>query len=123
MIARRAAAGTLAPAVAAAEGPAGAPRPGALPLAGARRWLAGAFTLCSAARLVAYLPTLWAIHASADSSQHSLWTWGIWLLSNLTMAAWLCERAGGRPDRAALASAGNALMCLAAVALIAWHRW
>lgn len=89
----------------------------------ARRLLDWAFTVCNGARLFAYLPTLWAIHSSAGSSQHSLWTWGIWLVSNLTMAAWLFERSGSRTDRAVAVSAANALMCLAGVLLIAWHRW
>ena len=35
--------------------------------------------------MAAYLPTIWAIHRSADSSQHSLWTWCTWLGANLTM--------------------------------------
>jgi hypothetical protein len=95
--------------------PAWAPR-------GAYLWLlTWAFTLFSSLRMVAYLPTLWAIHSTGDSSQHSLWTWGSWLGANLTMAAWLYER-DGRIDRAVLVSIGNAAMCLAAVVLIAGHR-
>ena len=87
-----------------------------------RRLLEAAFMLTNGARLLAYLPTLWAIHASGSSTQHSLWTWGIWLTSNATMAWWLYDRQDGRPDRATLVSASNSLMCLAAVLLIVWHR-
>lgn len=87
-----------------------------------RRLLEAAFVLTNGARLLAYLPTLWAIHASGSSSQHSLWTWGIWLASNATMAWWLYDRQGGRTHRAALVSVGNSLMCLAAVCLIVWNR-
>lgn len=87
-----------------------------------RRLLDAAFVVTNGARVLAYLPTLWAIQASGSSSQHSLWTWGVWLASNLTMAWWLADREGGRPNRAALVSASNALMCLAAVLLILWHR-
>jgi hypothetical protein len=87
-----------------------------------RQVLAWAFALSNGARLFAYLPTLWAIHASAASSQHSLWTWGIWLVSNVTMTMWLGVGASGRPSHAAAVSAGNAVMCAVAVALILWHR-
>lgn len=84
--------------------------------------LSWAFALFNTLRLFAYLPTLAAIHASGDSSQHSLWTWGTWLGANLTMAAWLYEQSGRRANRAAAVNLGNALMCAAAVALIAWYR-
>jgi hypothetical protein len=73
-------------------------------------------------RAASYLPTIWAIHVSGDSSQHSLWTWGTWLGANLTMAAWLYEQNGQRLGRAALVSLGNAAMCTATVAVIAAHR-
>jgi hypothetical protein len=60
---------------------------------GARRTyrllLTWAFTLFSSLPAVSYLPTLWAIRSSGNSSQHSLWTWGIWLGANMTMASWL----------------------------------
>jgi hypothetical protein len=82
-----------------------------------------AFALFGTLRIVSYLPTLWAIHASADSSQHSLWTWGIWLGSHLTMAAWMYEQSAHRVDRAVALSLCNAAMCTAACALIAWYRW
>lgn len=85
--------------------------------------LTWAFTLFSSARLVSYLPTLWAICASGESSQHSLWTWGIWLGSNLTMALWLHEQNGRRVNRAVAVNAFNAFMCGAIAASIAWLRW
>lgn len=84
--------------------------------------LGWAFALFGSVRLLAYLPTLWAIASSGDSSQHSLWTWCTWFGSNLTMALWLAERNGGRFCRAAAVSLGNATMCGVAVALIAWFR-
>ncbi len=73
--------------------------------------LGWSFACCSALRLLAYLPTVWAIHASGDSSQHSLWTWLVFLCSNLTMAAWLYEQAGQRLSRAVAVNLCNAGMC------------
>ncbi len=84
--------------------------------------LTWAFTLFSLVRLVAYVPTLWVIWASGDSSQHSLWTWGTWFGANVTMAAWLYEQNGQRADRAVLVNLSNATMCLAVTVLIAAHR-
>ena len=84
--------------------------------------LTWAFTLFSSVRVIAYLPTLWAIHQSGDTSQHSLLTWLAWLGSNVTMAAWLHENNGQACNRAVGVSLANAVMCLAAVSLIAWHR-
>jgi hypothetical protein len=82
-------------------------------------WL---FTAFNSVRVLAYLPTLWAIHVSGDSSQHSLWTWLTWLGANVTMAAWLYETNGRRFSRAALVNACNAAMCLLTVAFISAHR-
>jgi hypothetical protein len=84
--------------------------------------LSWAFALVNTLRMVAYLPTLAAIQASGDSSQHSLWTWGTRLGANLTMAAWLYEQAGRRANRGAAVNLGNALMCATAVGLIAHYR-
>jgi hypothetical protein len=62
--------------------------------------LTWAFTLFSSLRVFSYLPSLWAIIATADSSQHSLRTWGTWLGANLTMAAWLFDsRASASAER------------------------
>lgn len=80
------------------------------------------FTLFNSVRLLAYLPTLWAIHTTADSSQHSLWTWCTWLGANLTMAAWLYEQNGQRLGRAVVVNIGNSTMCAATVVLILVHR-
>lgn len=92
----------------------------------ARGWylelLALAFALFNSARLLSYLPTLWAIQASGDSSQHSLWTWGCWFGANLTMAAWLYEHNGRHGDRVVALNAGNALMCAATIVLIVFYR-
>jgi hypothetical protein len=85
--------------------------------------IAWAFSFFASLRVIAYLPTLHAIQSSGDSSQHSIWTWLVFLGSNLTMAALLYEQDGQRLGRAAFVSLCNALMCAAIVALIGWHRW
>ena len=88
------------------------------------RLLTWAFTLFNTLRLVAYLPTMWAICASGDSSQHSLWTWCTWLGANATMAAWLYEQNGQCHSRAVVINIGNAAMCAVTVALIvAFRGW
>ncbi len=98
--------------------------PGPTPLW--RRLLEMSFLLSNGARVFAYLPTLWAMAASSDATQHSLWTWGTWMAANGTMALWLLDRnrssGGRRLDRAVLVSAVNGAMCLAAVLLILWLR-
>lgn len=82
-------------------------------------WL---FTLFSSVRVLTYLPAIAAIVASGDSGQHSLWTWGTWLGSNLTMAVWLWEQNGRHANRAVWANLCNASMCALTVAVIAAHR-
>lgn len=84
--------------------------------------LTWAFTLFNTVRVFAYLPTLWAIHASGDSSQHSLWTWLIWWGANATMAAWLYEQARQRITRACVVNIANAAMCTATLLLIIAYR-
>ena len=84
--------------------------------------LSWAFTLFNSVRVAAYLPTVWAIFTSGDSSQHSLWTWCTWFGANLTMALWLRERNGGHFDRAAAVNLGNATMCGITLVLIVWFR-
>lgn len=99
--------------------------PPAAPTRGRRTYLmvlTWAFTLFSSVRVLAYLPTLWAIQHSGDSSQHSLWTWFTWLGANATMAAWLYETNGCRISRAVTVNACNAAMCLLTVVLIVGHR-
>jgi hypothetical protein len=86
------------------------------------RTLTLAFALFSSVRVVAYLPTIWAIHQTGDSSQHSIWTWLTWAGANVTMAAWLYEENGQRPSRAIVVSLCNAAMCAVTTALIALHR-
>lgn len=85
--------------------------------------LTWAFALFNAMRVIAYLPTLWAIQSSGDASQHSLFTWLTWLGANLTMAAWLYEQGGRRVSRAVLVNVCNAAMCAAICAVIAALRW
>lgn len=80
------------------------------------------FTLFSSARVMAYLPTIWAVVTTGDSGQHSLWTWLTFLGGNVTMAVWLWENNARRCNAAVAASGSNALMCLAIVAVIAWTR-
>jgi hypothetical protein len=80
------------------------------------------FTLFNSVRVVAYLPTLWAIYASGDSSQHSLLTWISWFGANATMAAWLYQNEGHRLNKAIAFNIGNATMCLATSVLIVAYR-
>lgn len=84
--------------------------------------LTWAFTLLNSARVLSYLPTLWALTSSGDSSQHSLWTWGMWTGANLTMAAWLYEQQGQRWSRAVAVNLVNASMCIATFVTIAALR-
>lgn len=84
--------------------------------------LTWSFTVCSSLRVVSYLPAIASIVASGDSSQHSLWTWGTWLCSNLTMAAWLWEHNGRRMNRAVCINLCNALMCALTVGAVAAYR-
>lgn len=71
------------------------------------------FVFFSTVRVFAYLPTLWAVVQSGDSSQHSLLTWFTWAGANLTMAAWLYEQQGQRWNRAVTVNLVNATMCVA----------
>jgi len=84
--------------------------------------LTWSFALFSSVRIVAYLPTMWAIQQSGDATQHSLWTWITWFGSNLTMAAWLYEQGGQRLGRAVAVNVGNAIMCAVIIALIGYYR-
>jgi hypothetical protein len=86
------------------------------------RVLAWAFTLFNSVRVAVYLPTMWAIWQSGDSSQHSLWTWCTWVGANATMAAWMYETHDRRIDRVVMVNAGNAAMCAAVVVLILAQR-
>jgi hypothetical protein len=91
-----------------------------------RRYLAvltWAFTVFNSLRVIAYLPTLWAIQASGDASQHSLFTWVTWLGANLTMAVWLYEQHGRRLTRAVAVNACNATLCAAICSVIVMVRW
>ncbi len=82
------------------------------------RALAWAFTLFSSARVMAYVPTIWALWQSGDSQQHSLFTWITWTGANATMALWLWEQNGRRPSRAVVVNLCNAVMCAATLVLI-----
>jgi hypothetical protein len=84
--------------------------------------LGALFALFNSARVLAYLPTIWAVAASGNSSQHSVWTCLTFLGANATMAACLWEQNQRQPNGAVLASAGNAFMCMVIVAVVAWTR-
>lgn len=84
--------------------------------------LTWAFTFFSTVRVLAYLPTVWAIVQSSDSSQHSVWTWLTWAGANATMAAWLYEQNGRRVNRAVAVNACNASMCLLTLLTIMVYR-
>lgn len=86
------------------------------------RFLTWAFTLFNSVRVLAYAPTMWAIHTSGDASQHSLWTWITWAGANATMSAWLYEQNNQCMNRAIAVNLGNAAMCLGTVALIVFYR-
>lgn len=85
--------------------------------------LGWAFTLFSTVRVLAYLPTVWAVVQSGDSSQHSLWTWITWAGANATMAAWLYETQQQQLSRAAVVSAVNAAMCVLTLLTILAYRF
>jgi len=82
-------------------------------------WL---FTLFNSVRVFAYLPTLWTVYASGDSSQHSILTWLTWVGANATMAAWLYEHNGRRLNRAIAVNLCNSAMCLATLVLVVSYR-
>ncbi|HEX9718794.1 MAG TPA: hypothetical protein VGA59_03615 [Ramlibacter sp.] len=84
--------------------------------------LTWSFTLFNSVRLLAYLPTIWAIYASGDSQQHSWFTWLTWAGANATMAAWLFEESGQRVTRAMMVNLCNAVMCLATLVLVLGYR-
>jgi hypothetical protein len=87
-----------------------------------QRGLFIAFALFNLLRVISYLPTFWAIHASGDSSQHSLWTWLTWCGSNLLTGLWHLECHQRRLDCTAVVLFVNAAMCAAAVVLVATYR-
>ena len=80
------------------------------------------FTFFNTVRVLAYLPTIWAIVASGDSSQHSVLTWLTWAGANATMAAWLYEHNERRANRAFAVNACNATMCVLTLLTILVHR-
>lgn len=84
--------------------------------------LGWAFTVFNSLRVLAYLPTIWALHDTRSSDQHSLWTWTVFLGANLTMAMWLHAQGDRRARGAVLASSANAVMCVAVVVLILVYR-
>ena len=73
--------------------------------------------------MLAYLPTVWAVVQSGDSSQYPLWTWCTWAGANSTVAAWLYETHDRQFSRAAVVNAGNAAMCVPALPTIVDYRF
>lgn len=103
------------------------PLPVAAPplVAGRRRYLlllGWAFAFTNLLRVLTYLPTMWAIHDTGHSDQHSLLTWVGCAAANLTMAAWLHEQNGGCIDRAVAVNLANTAMCGALALLILFYR-
>ncbi len=84
--------------------------------------LTWSFTLFNLGRSIAYLPTIWSVMISGDSTQHSLLTWCTWLGANLTLTCLHFEQNGRRVDRAVLMNLCNTLMCAATLVIIAVHR-
>jgi hypothetical protein len=84
--------------------------------------LNAAFVLFNSTRLLTYLPTMWAVHVSSNSSQHSLYTWVAWVGANASMAGWAYENNGQRVNKLVVVSLGNAAMCLAMCLLIGIYR-
>lgn len=80
------------------------------------------FTVFNSIRMLAYLPTVFAIIASRDSSQHSKLTWITWLGANATIAAWLYEQNGQRLSKAVIVNIGNTIMCAVTTLIILWYR-
>lgn len=80
------------------------------------------FTAFNSIRVLGYLPTVFAIMANGDSSQHSVLTWITWLGANGTMAAWLYEQNGQRFSKAVMVNIGNTTMCLITTVVIVWYR-
>jgi hypothetical protein len=84
--------------------------------------LACAFAVFNAARIAAYLPTIWAIYTSGDSNQHSWFTWFTWAGANATMAAWLFEQSDRKMTCAIAVNLCNAFLCTATLAIILVYR-
>ncbi|MFN8914149.1 MAG: hypothetical protein ACK5Y1_07745 [Betaproteobacteria bacterium] len=85
------------------------------------RALTWAFTLFNTARVLAYLPTLWAVVQSGDVSAHSLVTWFTWTGANCTMALWLYEQGGRRISLPIVINILNAVMCATTATVILAH--
>lgn len=80
------------------------------------------FTLFSTARLLTYLPTIWAIHESGSSSQHSLLTWLVWTGANAVMGASLYERSNRKLNKLIAVNLANATQCLVMSLVVVWYR-
>jgi hypothetical protein len=85
--------------------------------------LGWAVTSLGSVRLVSHLPTLWAVHACGDSSQHALTTWFTWAAANAAMAGCVYQQRGRPADYAVVINACNAVMCLLTASLITAYRF
>ena len=74
-------------------------------------------------RALTYIPTILTLMASANSSQHSVWTWASWILANITMIMLLYERNGRKADSVILIQLANTIMCIVTTAVILWYRF
>ena len=80
-------------------------------------------TLMGGIRALTYIPTILTLMASANSSQHSLWTWISWILANGTMTMLLYERNDRKADSVILIQLANTVMCVVTTAVILWYRF
>jgi hypothetical protein len=90
-----------------------------------QRYLAAldwSFAVFSTMRLLSYMPTMWVIYRSGNSSQHALLTWLVWTAANSVMAASLYERSHRHWNKLIIVTAANAVQCLAMTFLVAWYR-
>lgn len=87
-----------------------------------RRLLEMATNLFGSIRVFTYVPTILTIVASANSSQYNLWTWGAWVLANITMSASIYENNGRKFNGLLLVHIGNTVMCIATIVFIAYYR-
>jgi hypothetical protein len=79
------------------------------------------FTLCNSLRIVAYVPQI--VKAATDKTGAkaiSYTTWGLFLISNISTAAYASVNKGDWPMAAIFL--GNGVGCIAIIAVAAWQR-
>ena len=80
-------------------------------------------TLTGGIRALTYVPTIFTLMASANSNQHSLWTWFSWILASGTMSLLLYERNDRKVDSVILIQLTNTFMCVVTTAVVLWYRF